>query len=49
MDFIEGLTKSNGYSVILMVVDMLTKYAHFIPVKHPYTAITIAQAFWIMQ
>lgn len=37
MDFIEGLLKSEGYSVILVVVDRLTKFAHFIPVKHPYT------------
>lgn len=42
MDFIEGLPKSEGYSVILVVVDRFTKYAHFIPVKHPYTAKYIA-------
>ena len=45
MDFIEGLPKSEGYSVILVVVDRLTKFAHFLPVKHPYTAATIAQLF----
>ena len=26
-------------------MDRLTKYAHFLPVKHPYTAATIAQLF----
>ena len=45
MDFIEGLPKSEGYSVILVIVDRLTKYAHFLPVRHPYTAISIAKLF----
>lgn len=45
MDFIEGLPKSEGYSVILVVVDRLTKFAHFIPIKHPYTALSIAKIF----
>jgi hypothetical protein len=45
MDFIEGLPKSEGYSVILVVVDRLTKFAHFIPVKHPYTALNISHLF----
>ncbi|XP_028808761.1 uncharacterized protein LOC114763305 [Neltuma alba] len=37
-DFISGLPKSQGYDVILVVVDQLTKYAHFMPLSHPYTA-----------
>ena len=45
MGFIEGLPSSNGYTVIMVVVDRLSKYAHFVALKHPYTAITIAKAF----
>jgi hypothetical protein len=45
MDFIEGLPVSHGYSVILVIVDKLTMYRHFFPIKHPYSAATIAQVF----
>jgi hypothetical protein len=45
MDFIEALPKSNGADCILMVVDKFSKYGHFIPLAHPYTASKVAHLF----
>lgn len=46
MDFIDGLPKLDNFSAILVVVDRLSKYAHFITLKHPYTTLT-ATAFFL--
>jgi hypothetical protein len=45
MDFIEGLPKSHNYDTILVVIDKFSKYGHFVPMKHPYTALTVAKLF----
>jgi hypothetical protein len=45
LDFIEGLPSSRQADCILVVVDKMTKYAHFIALKHPYTAHQVAMAF----
>ncbi|XP_068667698.1 uncharacterized protein [Aristolochia californica] len=46
MDFIEGLPKAAGQSILFVVVVRFSRYAHFIPMAHPYTTATVAQAFF---
>jgi hypothetical protein len=46
LDFMEALPSVNGKMVILSVVDRFSKYCHFIPLAHPYTAASMAQAFF---
>jgi hypothetical protein len=46
LDFVEALPKVQGKTVILFVVDRFSKYTHFIPLAHPYTAETVARAFF---
>lgn len=45
MDIITGLPGSKGKSVILTVVDRLSKYAHFIALPSTFTAHLVAAAF----
>ena len=45
INFIEGIPKSGGKTVILVVVDRLSKYSHFCALNHPYIAFLVAQIF----
>jgi hypothetical protein len=46
MDFMKGFPKINSKMVILTMVDLFSKAAHFITLGHPYTATTVARAFF---
>lgn len=45
MDFIDGLPPSRHYNCLLVVVDKFSKFAHFMPLKHPYSAGKVAELF----
>ena len=46
MDFITGLPKNfRKHDSIMVVVDKLSKVAHFIPIKSTYKAVNIADIF----
>jgi hypothetical protein len=46
IDFVEGLPKVYGKSVILRIMDRFSKYAHFIALSYPYTASSVARLFF---
>lgn len=45
MDFITGLPPSQGFTMIMVVVDHLTKYGHFFPLKSDYDSKKLAEVF----
>ncbi|XP_027364668.1 uncharacterized protein LOC113871764 [Abrus precatorius] len=45
MDFVDGLLRSDRHTSIMVVVDRLSKFAHLIPLTHPYSARLVASKF----
>ena len=45
MEFIVGLPKAGNKLIIMIVVDRLSKYAHFCAFPHPFTPALVAQVF----
>lgn len=42
MDFIEGLSKSRGKTIIWVIVDKFTKYRHFLALSHSLSTQSLA-------
>nr|GEW80641.1 hypothetical protein [Tanacetum cinerariifolium] len=45
MDFITGLPNFKGYTIIMVVIDRLSKYAHFAPLRANYNAPQVVELF----
>lgn len=45
MDFISGLPRAQGKDTILVVVDRLTKFVHFLALSHPFSVKDVAKIF----
>lgn len=45
LDFIEGLPTSSSFNCILVVVHKFSKYAHFLQLSHPFSALKVAKLY----
>jgi len=45
LDFVEGLPRSGQVDSILVVVDKYSKFAHFIALRRPFSALSVAKVF----
>ena len=45
MDFIIGLSMSEGNTIIMVVVEGISKYAHLWYLSHPFNVSTIVASF----
>lgn len=48
MDFIVGLPMSKGFTVIFIIIDRLSKFGHFIPLKTDFTTTSVTEDSSIM-
>jgi hypothetical protein len=46
MDFVEGFPQVHDKSIVLTVIDCFSKYAHFLPLGHPYTETSAPRVFF---